>query len=73
MNLQELQVRQHALTEEIRAKQVEARALAMEINVALAAEEIRRDFERLRDRHGADVLQRVAALGLDASGPVNGG
>lgn len=71
--LSELQDRQHKLTDEIRAKQGELRALAGEINLCLDQEAIDRDIAAVMARHGeAQVRQRIAAVGIDASGPVNG-
>ena len=72
--LSELQDRQHRLTDEIRAKQTELRALAADINLALEQEAIDRDLAAVMARHGeAQVRQRIGAGGFDASGPVNGG
>lgn len=71
--LSELQDRQHRLTDEIRAKQVELRALAVEVNLCLDQEAIDRDIAVVMKRHGeAQVRQRIGAGGFDASGPVNG-
>lgn len=72
--LSDLQDRQHRLTDEIRAKQADLRALAVEVSLALVQEAIDRDVAAVMARHGeSQVRQRIGAAGFDASGPVNGG
>lgn len=70
MSIEDLEARQYALTDEIRAKQQELRAVAAQLDLALSRARLERDLASLEKKHGVQIARPA---GIASTESVNGG